>query len=393
MKLCEKCNKINIDSATNCKYCGESLDNSDAEIPFGFKVVTDLDNDNNTYVKQDNYVSNVKTAEKKNVENNIIIETIPAKTNPTTKSEDFFKSKNETPVVRNAPLPSKTTKEPIPFENKDYAKHTPAEPVRKYIIGNNDISHIESPGVKVRPMLEGTSISYKSKIDAYGGIDRLKCSKCGSYNISLVSNTQKKGFSSGNACCGYLLLGPLGILCGSLGSNKTKTTEYWVCGGCGNHFQSSSGNAEKEKVKRYASIISHTPDNTTDNVDRLLKESTNELNQFKELKKAATMEQYKINNKLKLYAIISLSLAIIMLILSILFIAVLEVDTIIKVIMCVATIGIIVGSVLIKPIMENKFGDENYITILNDIKDVQAINKRLNDIEVAKKHLQKLRVI
>lgn len=50
--------------------------------------------------------------------------------------------------------------------------------------------------------------------------DRIKCKKCGSTNIH-IDNT---GYSTGNGCCGALLIGPLGLLCGQAGANKIRKT-------------------------------------------------------------------------------------------------------------------------------------------------------------------------
>ncbi len=66
------------------------------------------------------------------------------------------------------------------------------------------------------------------------------CPRCGSYDILPVSEISTKGkdFDAGNACCGFLLFGPLGLLCGATGKGKQTTTSiYWMCKGCGNKFQ------------------------------------------------------------------------------------------------------------------------------------------------------------
>ena len=68
----------------------------------------------------------------------------------------------------------------------------------------------------------------------------IHCPRCGSYDIMPVSEVSTKGkdFDAGNACCGYLLCGPLGLLFGATGKGKqTTTTTYWMCKGCGNKFQ------------------------------------------------------------------------------------------------------------------------------------------------------------
>lgn len=48
----------------------------------------------------------------------------------------------------------------------------------------------------------------------------LTCPKCGSNNIFVA----KKGYSAGNGCCGAILLGPIGLLCGASGANKLEKT-------------------------------------------------------------------------------------------------------------------------------------------------------------------------
>lgn len=65
----------------------------------------------------------------------------------------------------------------------------------------------------------------------------MKCPNCNSENVSFISNTQKRGFSVADACCGWLLFNWIGVLCGAIGANKTKTQDYWVCNNCGRKFQ------------------------------------------------------------------------------------------------------------------------------------------------------------
>lgn len=49
---------------------------------------------------------------------------------------------------------------------------------------------------------------------------QVKCPKCSSTSI----HADKKGFSGKKACCGALLIGPLGLLCGTSGKNKIVIT-------------------------------------------------------------------------------------------------------------------------------------------------------------------------
>ena len=66
------------------------------------------------------------------------------------------------------------------------------------------------------------------------------CPHCGSNDLQTISETTSKGkdFKADNACCGWMLCGPIGLLCGTLGKGKQiNTTTYWVCKNCGNKFK------------------------------------------------------------------------------------------------------------------------------------------------------------
>ena len=68
----------------------------------------------------------------------------------------------------------------------------------------------------------------------------MKCPNCGSTNISSITDTHThtKGFDSGDACCGYLLFGWPGILCGLCNSGDTTTFTHttYICNDCGTRF-------------------------------------------------------------------------------------------------------------------------------------------------------------
>lgn len=63
--------------------------------------------------------------------------------------------------------------------------------------------------------------------------DEIKCPKCGSTQLT----ANKKGFGLGKAAAGGLLLGPLGLAGGLLGSNKVMIT----CLKCGYKFKPGQG--------------------------------------------------------------------------------------------------------------------------------------------------------
>jgi len=64
----------------------------------------------------------------------------------------------------------------------------------------------------------------------------MKCPKCGSGSCFPISSTRVKGFGAGEGCCGYVLFGPVGLLCGLCGMGEGTRQEYWKCGNCGRKF-------------------------------------------------------------------------------------------------------------------------------------------------------------
>lgn len=374
MKLCQKCNKINVDDAKTCRYCGEPLM---SEIPYGFKIVDDLDDDDNstptlTPKKEPALAPTPKR------------EPAPA---PTPKRES---ASAPTPKRESASAPT-PKREPasVPTPKRESA---PA-PTPKKETNTRSIHKDVRCMVYVRPELSGKSVKYAEKINSYSGFDKIKCPKCGSDSITLVSNTQKKGFSSGNACCGYFLLGPIGVLCGSLGSNKTSTTEYWVCGGCGNKFQSNSGNAAKEKIKHQGMLLSNVPDETIDNVEVLYSQSSSELEKIKSHYKKTLKEEYLHNNRLKLYAIVSLAITILAIILALLLYFAFDAGLTASAISFIVAIVAAVVALLLKPSIEKKFASEYFMQAQMDLKEATEINNQLKSIKDAKENLSKLRII
>lgn len=99
----------------------------------------------------------------------------------------------------------------------------------------------------------------------------MRCPKCGSENVNLIYNTSKRGFKGSDACCGYVLLGPLGLLCGALGSGKKDTSEFWLCNNCGSRFQN------KDIVKYNQNIQNNYTDNN--NIEEQLSESNEIIEQ------------------------------------------------------------------------------------------------------------------
>lgn len=69
---------------------------------------------------------------------------------------------------------------------------------------------------------------------------QMVCYSCGSRNFQLTTEikttTTGKNYSGTKGCLGYLLLGPLGLLCGSCGQGQqtnSTTSTHWICSNCG----------------------------------------------------------------------------------------------------------------------------------------------------------------
>jgi DNA-directed RNA polymerase subunit M/transcription elongation factor TFIIS len=63
--------------------------------------------------------------------------------------------------------------------------------------------------------------------------NQVTCPRCGSTEIYFMTR-EKGGFDASNACCGYIILGPLGLLCGLASDRESVTMRK--CKNCGNEF-------------------------------------------------------------------------------------------------------------------------------------------------------------
>lgn len=74
----------------------------------------------------------------------------------------------------------------------------------------------------------------------------ITCPECSSTNCHRIITRHEhtyedQDYSVGQGCCGAVLFGPVGVLCGLLGG-KTKRTEvtqdsFWECDDCGLKFK------------------------------------------------------------------------------------------------------------------------------------------------------------
>lgn len=80
----------------------------------------------------------------------------------------------------------------------------------------------------------------------------MKCPNCGSDNCQFItsSETHNRFMNVGDACCGTICLGPIGLLCGLCDSGSDTTTkEYWVCHECGTKFSAKEAQKNMEQIE------------------------------------------------------------------------------------------------------------------------------------------------
>lgn len=86
------------------------------------------------------------------------------------------------------------------------------------------------------------------------------CPKCESENCNFVSQSHTTNGSFCDGCCGFLFLGPVGILCGLCG-HDTETKEFWVCNDCGCKFQKGLTKKKEPDKAAKAKTVPYTPEN------------------------------------------------------------------------------------------------------------------------------------
>jgi hypothetical protein len=65
------------------------------------------------------------------------------------------------------------------------------------------------------------------------------------------------GYGFGSGCCGWILLGPIGFLCGFCGRrvrSSSKTRLFWLCKSCGHKFRNADDEF-KEKLEALGGMI------------------------------------------------------------------------------------------------------------------------------------------
>ena len=153
------------------------------------------------------------------------------------------------------------------------------------------------------------------------GGDRVKCPKCGSENTQYVA-VHHSGSSGSftDACCGMMIFGPIGILCGLCGASPGFTDDYWVCHSCGKKFQAGTAKAaekaRQEKIQqelnakaRRKALLSAANPVILQNIDNEVIEAENRYKALKARLKAdkqAFLQEYpacKVQNTFRMIII------------------------------------------------------------------------------------------
>lgn len=86
--------------------------------------------------------------------------------------------------------------------------------------------------------------------------EELQCPKCGADGCipQYKQHVSGGGYGCLSGCLGWLLLGPLGLLCGACGNSVQSTNELvWICPKCGNEFKKPP--TKEERYKRFVFCI------------------------------------------------------------------------------------------------------------------------------------------
>lgn len=365
--FCHKCGNKSLENAKFCQKCGTKLIKSEG-------------------ISQNKIQS--ENIELQISEKNIAFETQTRSNN----FETISGNKRTETIVTNERA---TTNGSVKYEKSEKSVIDNRSNIsqNKYFVNgfNEDSGNIQS-NITFCPDLYGSSVRYKNKIDSHNGFDTIICPNCGSKNNSFFSNTQKAGFSAGDACCGYILLGPIGVLCGAFGANSTTTTEYWVCNSCGNKFENRVSETTNAVLKNEADLLSCVPDETIDNIEKIHTESVRQMQTINDKRKKMFIEEYKTKTPLKIFAIIILSIILISIVLSVIF--GIEFGTFYVILtIIIAVVLLCVLLLIVRSMLEKKYASEEYNQLIRDSKEANKINSRIEEIKKAKQHLSKLKII
>lgn len=101
----------------------------------------------------------------------------------------------------------------------------------------------------------------------------VKCPRCGEHNLYPMNETSTSvhtsggGYSGSKGCLGWLLFGPIGLLCGGMGQKQRTSVNtvhklFWICNECGFKFRNLDDWAteidtkvKQQKMNQYSAIV------------------------------------------------------------------------------------------------------------------------------------------
>lgn len=247
MVRCSKCGTENPDNANFCRNCA-------------FKLSFDENSGTKDAINNESAIDNTKITADDNAQKSAkIIITRKAKLVGSAQSYDVYLYNNYLGVLKNGgtiEAPVEVGTHMLVFKGKlkvgakeatfNAVVNEPTEILRlnagfnskgDFVISYADNApHFSNANLQSTANVQPSANTAVPTETSFG----VRCTRCGSTNLFPVSETKTKGkdFNAGDALCGALLLGPLGLLCGATGKGKqTTTTTYWLCKDCGNKFK------------------------------------------------------------------------------------------------------------------------------------------------------------
>lgn len=101
----------------------------------------------------------------------------------------------------------------------------------------------------------------------------MRCPKCNSDRINLVSNVTTKGYSNNKAAAGCFFCGLPGLLFGLCGSGKQQISEFWICNNCGTKFQKIEADQKEKRIEIAQGIVAGATKNELHNLPSLISQA------------------------------------------------------------------------------------------------------------------------
>lgn len=209
----------------------------------------------------------------------------------------------------------------------------------------------------------------------------MKCPKCGSDNTQYVTNNIQRGFSGSNACCGYILAGPLGLLCGFCG-DSTYTQEYWICQSCGHKFSKSDSESANMQEDDALKVILEAGEDTFNNIDAIVKDAQEKhdmaFNLYHQQREKELRENPEMIRSSKIIKILTVA-AVILFFGAALFIS----DSDLGIVLFIPSVAAAVPAVYMYFQQTDNHGSDELLKLLKDTQDTKGPLDKYKRIKMA----------